>query len=214
MLVLLILQMCKYLKYTVLSLIVLLVASSLWAQRGYVLGYVVEQGDTVYQIKLSPVYVFPKLVYKNEKAQREYQRLVTNFRKVYPYALLAKQRLAQIDSAVVTISSQKEREEFIKRKEKELFKEFEKPLKKLSFSQGKLLMRLIDREVGQTSYYIIKELRGGLTAFFWQGVATIFGANLKKPYDKYGEDKPVEVLVKMYHEGSFEYYYYRVMDYY
>jgi len=203
--------MCKRLKYTLLLLIVLFAASSLRAQQGYLVGYLVEQGDTVYQIKLAPIYIFPKPTFKNVKAQREYQRLVSNFRKVYPYALLAKQRLSEIDAAVLAVPSKKEREEFVKRKEKELFKEFEAPLKKLSFSQGKLLMRLIDREVGQTSYYIIKDLKGGLTAFFWQGVAQIFGANLKKPYDKYGEDKPVEVLVKMYHEGSFEYYYWRVM---
>jgi hypothetical protein len=179
-----------------------------------VLGFIIEKGDTVFLSQLTPVYIYPSPVYKNEKAKREYQRLVANFRKVYPYALLAKRRLLQIDSAVVTISSKKEREEFIKRKEKELFKEFEKPLRKLTFSQGKLLMRLIDREAGQTSYYIIKELKGGFTAFFWQGIARLFGADLKKPYDKYGEDKPVEKLVKMYREGSFEFYYYRVMGYY
>ncbi|MCL2133439.1 MAG: DUF4294 domain-containing protein [Bacteroidales bacterium] len=201
-------------KYIVLFLIVLFAVGPLQAQQGHVLGYKLEQGDTVYQITLKPVYVFPQPVYKNEKAKREYQRLVHNFRKVYPYALLAKQRLDRIDAEVVAISSKKEREEFIKRKEKELFKEFEKPLKKLTFSQGKLLMRLIDREVGQTSYYIIKDIKGGFTAFFWQGIAQLFGANLKKPYDKYGEDKPVEAMVKMYHEGSFEHYYYRVMGYY
>jgi hypothetical protein len=206
--------MYKWLKYTLLLLIALLAASPLQAQLGHVLGYIIEKGDTVYMIPLKPVYIFPKPVFKNEKAQREYQRLVTNFRKVYPYALLAKHRLAQIDSGVVAISSKKEREEYIKRKEKELFKEFEKPLRKLTFSQGKLLMRLIDREVGQTSYYIIKDIKGGFTAFFWQGIAQVFGANLKKPYDKYGEDKPVEAMVKMYHEGSFEHYYWRVMGYY
>jgi len=206
--------MHKYLKYILLLLIVLFAASSLKAQSGHVLGYIIEQGDTTYMIPLKPIYVFPKPVFKNEKAQREYQRLATNFRKVYPYALLAKQRLDEIEAAVLAIPSKKEREEYSKRKEKELFKEFEKPLRKLTFSQGKLLMRLIDREVGQTSYYIIKDIRGGFTAFFWQGIAQIFGANLKKPYDKYGEDKPVEVMVKMYHEGSFEHYYWRVMGYY
>ena len=205
--------MYKRLKHILLLLTVLFTASSLKAQTGYVLGYIIENGDTVFVTQLAPVYVFPKPVYKNEKAKREYQRLVSNFRKVYPYALLAKQRLSQIDSAVLAIPSKKEREEFVKRKEKELFKEFEKPLRKLTFSQGKLLMRLIDREVGQTSYYIIKDMRGGLTAFFWQGVAQIFGANLKKPYDKYGEDKPVEELIKMYWNGSFEHYYWLVMGY-
>jgi len=205
--------MYKSLKYTLL-MIVLFATGALKAQTGYVLGYVIEKGDTVYLSQLKPVYIFPKPVFKNEKAKREYQRLATNFRKVYPYALLARQRLDEIDVAVSAISSKKEREEFAKRKEKELFKEFEKPLRKLTFSQGKLLMRLIDREVGQTSYYIVKDIRGGLTAFFWQGVAKIFGADLKKPYDKYGEDRPVEEMVKMYHNGSFESYYWQLMGYY
>jgi hypothetical protein len=143
--------------------------------------------------------------------EREYQRLVYNFRKVYPYALLAKQRLQEMDSVVATIPTEKARDAYLKQKEKELFKEFSAPLKKLTFSQGRLLMRLIDREVGQTSYYLIKDLRGSFVAFFWQGIARFFGADLKKPYDKYGEDKPIENMIKMYHNGTFDVYYTKVL---
>jgi len=88
-----------------------------------------------------------------------------------------------------------------------LFKEFEKPLRNLTFNQGRMLLKLIDREVGQNSYYIIKGYRGGAAAGFWQGIAKLFGADLKKPYDKYVEDKVLEELVVMYHEGSFPYLY-------
>ena len=101
-----------------------------------------------------------------------------------------------------------QRERFIKQFENELFSEFEKPLKKMTISQGKLLLKLIDREVGQSSYYLIKKYRGGFTAFFWQGIARIFGSNLKTPYDKFGEDKAIEELVVMYQNGSFDYLYY------
>lgn len=181
--------------------------------QGYVVGYTIENADTLYQLTVPPITVYPKPVFKNERAKREYQRLVYNFNKTYPYALMAKERLKQIDREMMAITDEKQRKEYLKEQEKALFEEFEQPLKKLTFSQGKLLMRLIDREAGQTSYYLIKNLKGGLTAFFWQGIARLFGANLKKPYDKYGEDKPVEALVRMYHNGTFETYYWQVMSY-
>ncbi len=184
-----------------------------FAQQGYVVGYTIEQEDTVYQLTVPPVVIYPMPTFKNEKAKREYKRLVHNFSKTYPYALLAKERLKQMDTEMMSIASEKQRKAYLEQQEKALFKEFEAPLKKLTFSQGKLLMRLIDREAGQTSYYLIKNLKGGLTAFFWQGFARLFGADLKKPYDKYGEDKPVEALVHMYHNGTFETYYWQVMSY-
>jgi hypothetical protein len=174
------------------------------------MGYKIEQGDTVFQLQVPEIVIYPRPTFKTEKAEKEYRRLVYNFRKVYPYALLAKQRLHEMDSAVALIPTEKERKAYLKQKEKELFKEFSAPLKKLTFSQGRLLMRLIDREVGQTSYYLIKDLRGSFVAFFWQGIAKLFGADLKKPYDKYGEDKPIENMIKMYHNGTFEVYYYQV----
>ena len=93
---------------------------------------------------------------------------------------------------------------------KQLFNEFEKPLRKMSFSQGKLLLRLIDREIGQSSYSIIKNYRGGAAAGFWQGVAKIFGSDLKKPYDRFGQDRLTEELVQMYQRGTFEYLYYSI----
>mgnify|MGYP003321660310 FL=1 len=78
----------------------------------------------------------------------------------------------------------------------------------LTLSQGKLLLKLLDRELGQTSFYVIKNYRGGAAAGFWQGIAKLFGSDLKKPYDKFGEDKVVEELVQMYHNGVFDYLYY------
>jgi hypothetical protein len=181
------------------------------AQQGHVVGYKIEQGDTVYQIQLREIVIFPRPTFTSEKKEREYQRLVYNFKKAYPYALIAKQRLREMDSVVATIPTEKQKKAYLKQKEKELFKEFSAPLKKLTYSQGRLLLRLIDREIGQTSYYLIKDLRGGFVAFFWQGIAKLFGADLKRPYDKYGEDKPIEDMIKMYHSGTFDLYYYQVL---
>ncbi len=206
--------MRKALKYILFIWLLTALSPAALAQQGYAVGYTIEQGgDTLYQLTVPPAVVYAKPVFKNERAKREYKRLVHNFSKTYPYALQAKERLQQIEVEMMKIDSKKEREEYLKQQEKALFKEFEQPLKKLTFSQGKLLMRLIDREAGQTSYYLIKNLKGGLTAFFWQGIARLFGADLKKPYDKYGEDKPVEALVRMYHDGTFEAYYWQVMSY-
>ena len=165
--------------------------------------FIEDNGDTLYFIQMDPVYVFP-VPAQGTKDWKEYRRLVYNFKKVYPYAIAAKNRMDEMEAELAAIPKSKDRDKLVSQYEKEIFKEFEKPIRKLSFSQGKLLLKLIDREVGQTSYYVIKDLKGGFKAFFWQGIAKFFGADLKKPYDKYGEDRNVEKLVKMYQEGSFE----------
>ncbi|MDR3351050.1 MAG: DUF4294 domain-containing protein [Prevotellaceae bacterium] len=193
--------------YIIVGLFLLMMGSSgkAIAQKVYTLPPIIENEDTLYQLSLPPVYVFAFPKWKNNaKEWKEYRKLVYNFRKVYPYALMAKQQTDAMERELAALSSKKEREELIKKYERNLFAEFERPIRKLTFSQGKLLLKLVDREVGQTSYYVIKDLKGGFTAFFWQGIARLFGANLKKPYDKYGEDRKVEELVKLYQEGAFD----------
>ena len=177
--------------------------------NGYPLNYKIEGKDTVYLIYMRELYFFNRPVNKNSRQWRNYYRLVYNFKKVYPYALIARDKIHQADSIIAARNYKGgQRERFIKQFENELFSEFEKPLKKMTISQGKLLLKLIDREVGQSSYYLIKNYRGGFTAFFWQGIARIFGSNLKTPYDKFGEDKAIEELVVMYQNGSFDCLYY------
>ncbi|MDR3134138.1 MAG: DUF4294 domain-containing protein [Prevotellaceae bacterium] len=200
-------------QYITVGLFLLMAGScgSAAAQKVYTLPPIIENGDTLYQLSLPVVYVFafPKMKEKS-KEWKEYRKLVYNFRKVYPYALMAKQRTDAMEQELAVLSSKKERDALVKKYEKELFAEFEQPIRKLTFSQGKLLLKLVDREVGQTSYYVIKDLKGGFTAFFWQGIARLFGANLKKPYDKYGEDRKVEELVKLYQEGAFDWLYFQL----
>jgi len=182
--------------------------------KGYMLGYKVEGADTVYQIKIKDFYFFARPDHRRRnKDWREYYRLVYNFKKTYPYALLAKDKIHEADSILSSRDfSSREREKYIKNFEENLFAEFEKPLRKMSFSQGKLLLRLIDREVGQSSFYIIKSYRGTFTAAFWQGIARIFGSDLKQPYDKYGTDRATEELVTMYYNGSFDNLYYSLFN--
>ncbi len=182
------------------------------AKKGYVMGYTVENGDTIYLDKLPPAYALNREVYKSKKKEwRKHYKLIYNFKKAYPYALQAKKIAHQVDSIVAARHlTGKAQEEFVKQCEAELFKQFEKPLKNLTVSQGRLLMKLIDREIGLTTFYVIKNYKGRFKAFFWQGVARLFGSNLKTPYDRFGADKEVEKLVKMWEDGSFDALYFSI----
>lgn len=201
----------KYLP--ILLLIVLMTGNLLCAQEreGIIMGYIIDKnGDTLFVDKIAPSYIFNRPErWKKSKNWREYYKTVYNFKKTYPYALIAKKITKEADSTLAHSNfSKREREKYLRDYEKRLFKEFEKPLKGLTISQGKLLLKLLDRELGQTSFYVIKNYRGGAAAGFWQGIAKLFGSDLKKPYDKFGEDKVVEELVIMYQNGTFDYLYY------
>ncbi len=199
--------------FLVLLIPLFLFQSPLFSQdKGYSVGYKIEGKDTVYQITLREVYHFSwDKTNRKGREWREFYRLVYNFKKTYPYAIVAKGKIQEADSILKNSNfNSREKERFIKEFETNLFKEFEKPLRKMTISQGKLLLRLVDREIGQSSFYIIKNYRGGAAAGFWQGVARLFGSDLKRPYDRFGEDKITEELVQMYHRGTFDYLYYSI----
>lgn len=197
-------------KYCTLTLFCLVWSLFSYGQKpGYAIGYEIVNGDTLYVDKLSPAYIYnrPNRV-KNTKEWRKFYRTVYNFAKVYPYALKAKTIMQDADSTIANSNfTRKEREKYIKEYEKRLFKEFEKPLRGLTITQGKLLLKLMDREMGISSFYVIKNYKGGAAAGFWQGIAKLFGSDLKLQYDKYGEDKLLEELIEMYHNGMFWYLY-------
>lgn len=194
-------------------LAILLPEERLQAQtkKGYVVGYILEEnGDTLFVDKIAPTYIFNRPEqWKKSKSWREYYRMVYNFKKTYPYALKAKEIIQDADSTLKYSNfTAKEREKYLKAYEKRLFKEFEKPLRSMSINQGKMLLKLIEREVGLSGFYLIRRYRGGAAAGFWQGIAKLFGSDLKKQYDKFGEDKLLEELVQMYQAGTFDYLYY------
>ena len=201
-----------FIKYCFVTLFCLLCTKFLHAQKpkGYPIGYEIVNGDTLYIDKISPAYVFnrPERL-KKTKEWRKFYKTVYNFAKVYPYALKAKEIMQDADSTIANSNfTAREREKYIKEYERKLFREFEKPLMKLTITQGKLLLKLMDREMGLSSFYVIRNYKGGAAAGFWQGIAKLFGSDLKKQYDKFGEDKTVEELVKMYNDGRFWYLYY------
>lgn len=171
---------------------------------GRMLAFFVEDGDTIYYDTITASKVYSRIPRQKGKDWRQYYRLVHNFSKAYPYALVAKKLVIEADS---TIAADKlkgaKREKYISGVQKELFDVFEGQMRKLTVSQGALIMKLVDREVGKSSYNIIKGYKSGITAGFWQGIAKLFGSDLKKPYDPEGEDKETEELVKLWEAGDF-----------
>ena len=121
---------------------------------------------------------------RSGKEWRRYYRLVWNFSKTYPYALVARTLIRQTDSTFTADElGRRKREKYVNKVQKELFNAFEQPMRNMTVTQGQLLMKLIDREVGKSSFYIIKDYKNGIAAGFWQGVAKLFGSDLKKHYD-------------------------------
>ncbi len=158
----------------------------------------VVNGDTVYQSYISEVYIFPKHQFENSWQAWRYRRLIQNVKAAYPYAQLAKKKLLEINNHLATLKTERERKAYIEQAEIELKTEFEDKLKHLTITQGRILIKLIDRETGNTSYNLVKELKGSFSAFLWQTVARLFGSNLKSTFDANGEDQLInEIVIKI-----------------
>ncbi|MGW8316665.1 MAG: DUF4294 domain-containing protein [Bacteroidales bacterium] len=156
---------------------------------------IIQDNDTLPIVDLPEVKVYQRKDFEYLYLKRRYRRLIYNVKRAYPYSKIAGYRLKELDDYLVTMDSEKERKEYINSVEGEIMKEFEQDVKKLTVTQGIILVKLIDRETGRTSYEVIKDLKGGLTAFFWQGIARIFGNNLKEEYDPEGRDRIIEDIV-------------------
>lgn len=130
-----------------------------------------------------------------KKKKAEWTRLRNAVYVTYPYAKKAGAIMNDINRKLVNVSSSSQRKSIIKEREKELKKEFTDPIQDLSVYQGRVLMKLINRQTGNNCFEIIKEYKGGFTARFWQTVAFVFGSNLKQPYNAAGDDKEIEMIV-------------------
>jgi len=154
---------------------------------------VVFEGDTIEARTLPGIYVYSY----NPGANAKWTRLRNAVYVTYPYARKAAIIFNDINLHISGITDQAVIKKYINSREKELKKEFTDPLTNLSVYQGKILMKLINREThGHNCYNIVKELKNGFTARFWQTVAFFFGSNLKQPYDATGEDAEIERFVK------------------
>lgn len=163
----------------------------------------VVDGDTLPFVNLQAVDVYTEFVFKSKRHHEQWTRIKHNVKVVYPYAIMAAAKLKEYDRKLSLLRDEKQKKEFIKVCEKDLRAEFEEELKALTISQGKILMKLIDRETGKTTYDVVKQLRGGFQASMWQTVARIFGHNLKVEYDAGLEDIMIERAIKLVEEGRF-----------
>ena len=168
----------------------------------YVARAVVIDGDTIWVADLDEVYIFPTKKFRNRRDRRRYSRLIYNIKKAYPWAKMAGEKLAEVEIRMGTLETEQEQREYIKEVEKELLKDYKEDLKKLTVTQGRILIKLVDRETGDTSYELVRELRGNLSAAFWQALARLFGSNLKSEYDAYGEDRLIEEIIMLIESGQ------------
>lgn len=173
--------------YIIIVSFVMLVANRAEAQhrikdRLICRAVVLENNDTLPTIDLKEVTIIASRNLLTPDEIRRNKRLIRNIKIVLPYAKLAKNKLYDLNNRMLTMS-EKERKEFMKIAEKEIEQEYGEQLKKMTFSQGNLLIKLVDRETGSSSYALVKELRGSFRAFFYQTFAKVFGYDLKAEYD-------------------------------
>lgn len=169
---------------------------------GYHCPAVVVDGDTIAVMTLDEVYIWGNKLFRNSAEMRQWERLVRNVKKAYPYAKLAGIKFNEYNQKISNVKSEKVQKAMMKQAEDELEAQFGKELRDLTISQGKILLKLIDRQTNNSSYDIVKDFRGKFRAFFYQSFARIFSYNLKVKYDPLGEDADIERIVLMIESGS------------
>ena len=164
--------------------------------RFYLLHEVERNGEKMPEIEIKEVTINARPDRVRRSEYRQYERLVANIKKVYPYALMVRVKLSNVNEELKYISDERDRKRYLKEVEKGVFGEYEDDIRDMTISQGRILIKLIDRETQNTSYALIREYRGKFSAAFWQGIARFFGTNLKEEYDPYGEDALIEAIIK------------------
>jgi len=162
---------------------------------------IIDGNDTIIHKNIDEVRVFPQREFKNNRQRRRYTRYILKVKKVYPVAVKARVLLAKYEPEYYALEKQSDRRKLMKKLEKELFAEHKEDLKKWSMSDGKILLKLINRETERTPYTLIKDFRGDVRAVFWQGIARIFSNNLKSGYDAEEEDRILEEIVTLIEAG-------------
>lgn len=170
--------------------------------NGIVVKACIDKGDTIPHIQMRTLYVYPPYRFKNRREQVRYNKLVRDVKKTLPIAKMINRTIIETYEYLETIQNKKERKEHIKRVEKGLKEQYTPMMKKLTFSQGKLLIRLVDRECNQSTYELVKAFMGPFKAGFYQTFASLFGASLKKEYDPQREDRLTERVILMVESGQ------------
>ena len=193
---------------TVMPFLIIFFALTLLSQcaraqeEGIVMLAEVINGDT-FPVKYMPyVEIVAERTFKTKAQRKRFNRLQYNVKKMYPYAKLASDLLEKYEDELTSVDSERARKKYYKKIEDELKKEFDGEIRKMNATQGRILVKLIDRETGDTSYEILQEFRGNVSAFFWQSFSKMFGQDLKSAYDPYGEDKEIESIVQLIEAGA------------
>ncbi|MBP5340031.1 MAG: DUF4294 domain-containing protein [Prevotella sp.] len=164
-------------------------------------GKTLVDGDSIQYMELSQVFVYPEPTFKNKRQQQAYNRLVRNVKKVLPIAKQVRQIIIETAEFTETLP-ENERKAHLRRVEEAIVKEYKPQMKKLTFSQGKLLIKLVDRECNSTAYEAMQAFIGPVRSGMWQAFAWMFGASLKKGYDPDGVDRLTERVVLMVESGQ------------
>ena len=164
---------------------------------------IVHGNDTVIQVMINDIWIYPERKFASKKQQQKYSKYVEKVKKVYPLAVEARILLEKYEPQYYALENQRERKKLMKNLEKELLDKHKEELKKWSISDGKILLKLINRETNRTAYSLIKDFRGDFSAAFWQGIALLFKNNLKDGYNPEEEDRLLEEIVRKIESGYY-----------
>lgn len=157
---------------------------------------VIIDGDTIPYQYISVINIYAERKFKNKRAFEKYSKLRRDVLKVWPYAKITEKKFNDLAVQLGMTNDERVKKALVNKTEKEIKARFEGELKNLTINQGRILIKLIDRQTGNTSYVVLEELKGNLSAFFWQSLARLFGNNLKAHYDPNGEDAEIEKIIK------------------
>ena len=170
--------------------------------NGYLVPACIYEGDTIASLRMPTLYCFKPLNFKNKKQRQQYTRLVRNVKKTLPIAKEVNRAIIETYEFLQTLPDEKARQKHLNAVEKSVKEQYTPRMKKLTFAQGKLLIKLIDRETNSSSFELVKAFLGPFKAGFYQAFAAIFGASLKKEYHPEGEDAMVEQIVLLVESGQ------------
>ncbi len=190
-------------KQLFVSFLLLLLIGNVFSQvtSDKIVAATILNGDTIPYLTLREVTIVSWKPFRTAAEEQAYKRLINNVKRVYPYAKVAAARMKHYDKLAQQASSNREKKRINKMAEDDIKAQFENDIRNMTQSQGALLIKIIDRETGKSSYEIISDTRGRFRAVFWQSFSYFWGVDLKQQYDPYGEDKDVETIINMIDSG-------------
>ena len=171
-------------------------------KKVYLTPMCIYEGDTIPYVQLRTVYIFKPLKFKNRRQANQYYKLVRDVKKVLPISKEINRAIIETYEYMMTLPDEKARQKHMKAVEKSLKEQYTPRMKKLTFAQGKLLIKLVDRQTSSTGYELVKAFMGPFKAGFYQAFAALFGASLKKQYDPTGDDALTERVILMVESGQ------------